>query len=210
MQEREAAATLAYELMVRGIEPELIIVSGEANFRSHHNIPGQGEIGKTCMGIVCAKWQGLVVSMTRMLTFHDDARLAEQMHSNTAIDAAIIDATRRCATVNQAFDKLTSIYRQHGLSTEWQKLHQGGIIGYRLKEYFASPRCRAPIRNGMAFAWNITIQGTKSEDTYLLRDGTMHWITRADDSSWPDLEYKVGGAVYHRPGIRIRSHFHHS
>jgi Xaa-Pro dipeptidase len=202
MQEREAAANIAFELMCRGIEPELVIVSGEANFRSHHNIPGQGEIGSICMGIVCAKWQGLVVSMTRMLAFRDDAQLADQMRTNTAIDAAVIDATRGSATLSQAFDKLVSAYEHHGLPMEWRKLHQGGIVGYKLKEHFASPHCHVPIQDGMAFAWNITIQGTKSEDTYLLHDGMMHRVTRADGSTWPVLEHKVDGVVYRRPGIR--------
>ena len=201
MQEREAAANIAYELMLRGIEPELVIVSGEANFRSHHNIPGQGEIGRICMGIVCAKWQGLVVSMTRMLAFGDDAILAEQMRTTTAIDVTVIDATRRSATLDQAFSKLVSAYRGHGVPGEWRKLHQGGVVGYKLKEHFASPHSYVPIQDGMAFAWNITIQGTKSEDTYLLRDGTMHWVTRAEDSTWPVLEHDLDGVAYLRPAI---------
>jgi Xaa-Pro aminopeptidase len=202
MQEREAAACIVGELMLRGIEPELVIVSGEANFRAHHNVPGQGEIGGVCMGIVCAKACGLVVSMTRMLAFRDDVQLMDQMHINTAIDAAAIDAARESATVSQAFEKLVCAYEQHGLPTEWRKLHQGGVVGYKLKEHFASRRCRVPIQDGMAFAWNVTIQGTKSEDTYLLHDGSMQWVTRADDSAWPVLKHEVGGRVYDRPGIR--------
>ena len=202
MQEQEAAAMIAYELMLRGIEPELVIVSGEANFRSHHNIPSQGRIGRICMGIVCAKRQGLVVSMTRMLAFSDDEKLAEQMRATTAIDAAVIDATCRSATLDQAFSELVSAYKGVGVPDEWRKLHQGGVVGYKLKEHFASPHSHVPIQDGMAFAWNITIQGTKSEDTYLLRDGIMHWVTRAEDSSWPILEHPVGGVMYSRPAIR--------
>jgi Xaa-Pro aminopeptidase len=202
MPESEAAARIASALMLRGIEPELVIVSGEANFRSHHNIPGQGEIGRICMGIVCAKWQGLVVSMTRMLAFGDDAVLAEQMRTTTTIDVAAIDATCRSATLDQAFSKLVGAYQRHGAPGEWRKLHQGGVVGYNLKEHFASLHSRVPILDGMAFAWNIAIQGTKSEDTYLLRDGAMHWVTKAADSTWPVLEHEVDGVAYHRPSIR--------
>jgi Xaa-Pro dipeptidase len=201
MSEQELAALIAYELMLQGIEPVLVIVSGEANFRSHHNISGEGEVGAICMGIVCAKLKGLVVSMTRMISFQDDQRLMEQMELNTAIDAAVINATRHSQTLGEAFERLVSFYEDSGLTEEWRKLHQGGIVGYRLKEYFASRRSRIALRDGMAFAWNITISGTKSEDTFLLRDGRMDWITNWDGSEWPVLKHEIDGEIYKRPGI---------
>lgn len=201
MSEQELAALIAYELMLQGIEPVLVIVSGEANFRSHHNISGEGKVGTICMGIVCAKLEGLVVSMTRMISFQDDPGLMEQMELNTAIDAAVINATRHSETLDEAFTRLVSFYEEAGLTDEWRKLHQGGIVGYRLKEYFASRRSKIPIRDGMAFAWNITISGTKSEDTFLLRDGRMHWITNWEGSEWPVFKHEIDGTVYERAGI---------
>jgi hypothetical protein len=141
--------------------------------------------------------------MTRMIAFQENQRLVEQMESNTAIDAAVINATRYSETLGEAFEKLVSFYEESGLAGEWQKLHQGGVVGYRLKEYFASRRSRVPLRDGMAFAWNITISGTKSEDTFLLRDGSMGWITNWDESRWPVFEHEIDGEVYSRPGILI-------
>lgn len=201
MSEQELAARIAYELMSRGVEPVLVIVSGEANFRSHHNISGEGEVGAICMGIVCAKLEGLVVSMTRMVSFQDDKRLWEQMKLNTALDAAVINATRYSETVGEAFERLVAFYDEFGLADEWRKLHQGGIVGYRLKEYFASRRSTVPLRDGMAFAWNITISGTKSEDTFLLRDGRMHWITSWKGSEWPVFKHEIDGEIYLRPAL---------
>ena len=201
MSERELAALIAYELMLEGIDPVLVIISGEANLRSHHNISGKGEVGTICMGVVCAKLEGLVVSMTRMISFQDDQGLIEQMELNTAIDAAVVNATRYSETLDEAFERLISFYEDYGLTEEWRKLHQGGIVGYRLKEYFASQRSRVPLRNGMAFAWNITISGTKSEDTFLLWDGKMHWITNWEGSEWPVFKHEIDGEVYQRPGF---------
>jgi hypothetical protein len=136
-----------------------------------------------------------------MLAFNDDAILAEQMRATTSIDVAVIDATRRSATLSQTFSKLVKAYKRHGFPGEWRNLHQGGVVGYKLKEYFASVHSHIPIQNGMAFAWNISIRGTKSEDTYLLHEGKMDWVTRAEDSTWPVLEYEVDGVAYLRPGI---------
>jgi Xaa-Pro dipeptidase len=201
MSEQELAALIACELMSQGVEPVLVIVSGEANFRSHHNISGKGEVGTICMGIVCAKLEGLVVSMTRMVSFQDDEGLWEQMKLNTALDAAVINATRCSETLDGAFERLVSFYKESGLADEWRKLHQGGIVGYKLKEYFASRRSKIPLRDGMAFAWNITISGTKSEDTFLLRDGRMHWITNWEGSEWPVFKHEIDGTVYERAGI---------
>jgi Xaa-Pro aminopeptidase len=201
MSEQELAALIVYELMSQGVEPVLVIVSGEASFRSHHNISGEGKIGAICMGIVCAKLKGLVVSMTRMISFQDDQRLIEQMELNTAIDAAVINATRHSETLGEAFETLVSFYEDSDLTEEWRKLHQGGIVGYRLKEYFASRRSRVTLRDGMAFAWNITISGTKSEDTFLLRDGRMHWITNWEGSEWPVFKHEIDGEIYSRPAL---------
>jgi len=201
MSEQKLAAVIAYELMVRGVEPVLVIVSGEDNFRSHHNISGQGKTGTICMGIVCAKLEGLVVSLTRMICFRQDVQLTEQMQRNTAIDAAIINATRHSKTLAEAFEKLVKFYGEHELDAEWRKLHQGGIVGYKLKEYFASSSSTVAIQEGMAFAWNITISGTKSEDTFLHQDGKMRWITHAPGTRWPILEHKIDGQTYGRPGI---------
>jgi Xaa-Pro dipeptidase len=201
MSEQELAAFIAHGLMSQGVEPVLVIVSGEANVRSHHNISGEGKVGTICMGIVCAKLEGLIVSMTRMVSFQDDEALREQMKLNTALDAAVINATRRSETLDEAFERLVSFYTESGLSDEWQKLHQGGIVGYRLKEYFASRRSKVPLRDGMALAWNITISGTKSEDTFLLRDGRMRWITNWEGSEWPVFRHEIDGTVYERAGI---------
>jgi hypothetical protein len=53
----------------------------------------------------------------------------------------------------------------------------------------------------MAFAWNIAISGTKSEDTFLLRDGRMHWITNWEGSEWPVFGHEIDGTLYERAGI---------
>jgi Xaa-Pro dipeptidase len=201
MSEQKLATLITYGLMLQGIEPVLVIVSGEANFRSHHNISGAGKVGAICMGIVCAKLEGLVVSMTRMISFRNDQRLMKQMELNTAIDAAVINATRHSETLGEAFERLVSFYEASGLTEEWRKLHQGGIVGYRLKEYFASRSSRVTLGDGMAFAWNITISGTKSEDTFLLRDGRMDWITNWDGSEWAVFKHEIEGEIYTRPGI---------
>jgi Xaa-Pro dipeptidase len=201
--EHEVAAQIAYELLVRGVEPVLVLVSGEASFCSTHHISGERPVGRICDGIVCAKRAGLVVSLTRMLAFQRDEELGAQMRISTAVDAAVIDATRHAETLGEAFARLVEVYQEHGLAQEWKKLHQGGIAGYKLKEVFASRDSRVPLRPGMAFAWNITISGTKSEDTYLLDESGMRWITRSPDSPWPLLAHEVGGRVYERPGIML-------
>jgi Xaa-Pro aminopeptidase len=208
MSEQRLGALIAHDLMAQAIEPVLVIVLGEAGGRSPHSVPGARRLGAVCTSIVCAKQAGLVVSLTRMIAFRGagrarDSELLAQMRATTAIDAGIIDATRHSSTLAEAFEELTRLYAAHDHADGWRALHQGGIVGYRLKEAFASAQSTAPIADGMAFAWNITIGGTKSEDTYLLRNGKMHWVTRSPDSEVPVFTHRVGGETYERPGVLV-------
>ena len=64
------------------------------------------------------------------------------------------------------------------------------------------PSSAEPIQDGMAFAWNPSITGTKTEDTVLLRSGSLDIWTATED--WPTLDVAAAGTTLRRPAILQR------
>ena len=89
-------------------------------------------------------------------------------------------------------------YRDAGFGGEWREHVQGGPIGYLSREFDVVPgRAEAAevITAGTAFAWNPTVRGAKSEDTFVVSgDGPAVAVTNTAD--WP----AVGGPPS-RPAI---------
>ena len=78
-------------------------------------------------------------------------------------------------------------YRSAGFDGEWREHVQGGPIGYLSREFDVvpgTPRAAEVIARGAAFAWNPTVRGAKSEDTFVVgRSGDAVAVTNTAD--WP-------------------------
>jgi antitoxin VapB len=55
------------------------------------------------------------------------------------------------------------------------------------------------VTGGQAFAWNPSIEGTKSEDTILLDETGRHVLTEI--AGWPSLPVNINGQALLRPAI---------
>jgi|GEM_PF-5056262 len=199
--EKEICAALSRDLLKNGLEPQLIIVSGRKNSLTHHNISGNAPIGDYCMGILCVKYKGLVVSLTRLRSLKPLKELQKKAKNVRELEAAIINKTADSQTVGDVFSFLQAEYKRRGFENKWMDLHQGGVIGYNIKEEFASPDSQTSIVDNMAFAWNISLFGVKYEDTFLKRDGRMIWITRSANPKGREVSVRVRGNTYLRPSI---------
>ncbi len=63
---------------------------------------------------------------------------------------------------------------------------------YKTREWRATPGGEEPIRAPCAFAYNPTVAGTKSEDTFILfPDGAREVVTHTP--GWPMLRAAHGG-----------------
>jgi antitoxin VapB len=93
-------------------------------------------------------------------------------------------------------------YRREGYPEEWRLHHQGGPTGYATREYLATPSSDEVLLERQPMAWNPSITGTKSEDTFLVaRDGPTY-VTMSD--SWPTQTVNVDGLAIRRPAILER------
>lgn len=204
MTEIQAKSMVESQLAKEGLDVLLVLAFGdESRTLYRHNLARKVEIGKRCFVSVCTKMYGLVISATRTVEFERDEKFESQHEINAQIDSEILDATLTKLSISQVFFEIEKSYASHGYQDEWKLHHQGGITGYNTREIVAAPHLPFQIDDAMSFAWNPTITGTKSEDTYIRTKNEMRLLSMNKNKDWPYLEINVNGRKYERPGILI-------
>jgi antitoxin VapB len=204
MKEREIEAMTSNELMKSGIRPTVILIGTDERILSYrHCPPTNKKLEKYAMVNICARKWGLVIALTRFVHFGKfPEELRSKLKATDTVDATLIHKTRPGVTAYELFTYAAKAYDSVGFSGQEQKHHQGGAIGYAEREWFAVPGSTEKVLNRQAFAWNPTIEGTKSEDTIIVFDDHVEVIT--DIPGWPMIEVEVDGKKYLRPDILIR------
>jgi antitoxin VapB len=171
----------------------MLVAADDRIARFRHPIPTARRIERTVMAAVCAQRRGLTVSITRLVRFGGiDDDLRRRHDAVCAVDAALHDATRPGARWCDALRAATDAYAAAGYADEWKLHHQGGPMGYELRDFTATPTETRRVQPDQLVGWNPSITGTKSEDT-ILSGGEI--LTAMDD--WP--------ACGERPDILVRS-----
>ena len=181
-----------------------LVASDERISRFRHPLATSKQVEKYLMMVVCMRRGGLVVAGTRLVYFGSlPAEIAEKAQKVAAIDAAVIAATQPGRALNVTFADLQAAYAAQGEADQWQFHHQGGPTGYNSREWIVTAADTRPAQPGMAFAWNPSIVGCKSEDTILLQADGFELVSAAS-ADWPVIEVEVNGQVIQRPGIAER------
>ena len=102
---------------------------------------------------------------------------------------------------DDVFDAIRDAYAAVGHEGEWRQHHQGGAAGFAVREWIATPDGDERVRLPMAYAWNPTIAGAKSEDTTLVTESGVETLTRTGE--WPTREVRAVGydLAIERPAI---------
>ncbi|WP_256684428.1 M24 family metallopeptidase [Halococcus qingdaonensis] len=193
--EREVAARLEEGLFARGIDTPVLLVGGEErapNYR--HFPPTEAEIGGYALVSITAQRDGLHASATRTIALDPPNWLAARHEAAMQVEATAIAATKRFTeedgTASDVFRAIQDAYAAVDHPEEWARHHQGGATGFAGREWKARPDEEAAIEAPMAYAWNPTVQGAKSEDTVLIDEG-LETLTATGD--WPTCEIEVDG-----------------
>jgi Xaa-Pro dipeptidase len=178
--EHEAAASLAGACRKRGLAATVLLAATDERIRRYrHPIPTGARLERRCMLVASAQRGGLYANLTRIVHFEepepDIAR--RQAACEEILTRMREEATRPGRTLVDAFDDCRRFYAESGFPDEWRLHHQGGITGYASREVIATPRTEVPIEAGQAFAWNPSITGAKSEETFLLTGSGAEVIT---------------------------------
>ena len=169
--ELEAAANLSAACLNRGMyTPVLLAASRDRLVRYRHPIPHGEPLGRQAMLVACAERGGLFANLTRMVYFDDPE--PETVRRQEACEEILRrmreEATREGLTLAQAFEDCRRFYAEAGYTEGWKAHHQGGMTGYASREVIASPATQQEITVGQAFAWNPSLEGAKTEETFVL------------------------------------------
>jgi Xaa-Pro aminopeptidase len=201
MSEYQIAALLSKETESRGVQTIVNLIATDERIHTfRHPLPTQKTLDRYAMLVLCGRQNGLVCSMTRLVSF---GRLPEELRRKAEavaqVDAAFILGTRSGRSLGAIFQEAVETYAKSGYPGEWQLHHQGGSAGYEPREHIASPGSDEVVYLGQAYAWNPSITGTKSEDTILVGTDVNEVLTRIE--GWPELEVVQAGKTMTRPAI---------
>ena len=210
--EHEVATELRAALEARGLVAPVVLVGGDERAqRYRHYTPTETALGDYALLSVTAHRGGLYASATRTVAFDAPDWLADRHRAAAAVEASTLAATQQVAadggTAGDVFGAIQQAYAAVDWPDEWTHHHQGGAAGFAGREWIATPDHAARVFTPMAYAWNPTVQGAKSEGTVLVTDDTIEPLTLPD--AWPTIDVAAvdavdGDATLTRPAVLHR------
>lgn len=203
MSEYDLEAVTSANLLKRGIQPSVYLYAVDDRiFKYKHAVARGARLKQYGMLNLCTRKWGLAISITRFVHFGPlSAELSARFKSAAQVNAALLAATKAGATSAELFKVAQAAYASEGFPGEERFHHQGGPTGYGEREWVATPSGAETVVNNQAFAWNPSIRGGKAEDTVILRDGVIEWLTATPEL--PVIDAKVGGNSYPAAGVLV-------
>ena len=204
MSEYDLEAMTAANLLQRGILPSVYLYAVDDRIYKYKHAVSRGKkLEKYAMLNLCTRKWGLAISITRFVHFGAlPAELEARFKSAAQVNAALLDATKVGATSAELFRVAQAAYAAEGFPGEEQFHHQGGPTGYGEREWVATPNGKETVVDRQAVAWNPSIRGGKAEDTVILRDGKIEWLTSTPEL--PVINAEVNGKAYPAAGVLVR------
>ncbi len=180
MSELEVIATVSKNLWSAGIEPVNLLCAVDGRIEKYrHPSPTEKKLRNLCMVSVGARYAGLIVSLTRTVSF---GRLPDMVQERkAATDTIFKEMIMNTSVKHPVSDILRAgmlAYEQAGYPQEFLRHHQGGAIGYLPREYKGTPTSEEIVQRNQGFCWNPTVHGIKTEDTVVVQETQSIPITR--------------------------------
>lgn len=192
MTEWEVEAGIAAACLASGIRPVCTLVAADERIASfRHPVPTHKKLVRKMLITLGAERGGLHVSLSRLVHIGEpDPALRQHILTLADIHADILHATQPQRSWQAVFSDITQAYRQHGHPGAWREHHQGGPAGYGCRDWIVTPDTQGVVQLNTAVAWNPTLAGVKSEDTFLLTDHGLLPLTRT--GNWPVITRQRG------------------
>jgi antitoxin VapB len=204
LSEYDLEALTAANLLKRGIQPSVYLFAvDERIYKYKHAVARGKRLKQFGMLNLCSRKWGLAVSITRFIHFGPlPSELDARFLSAAQVNAALLDGSRVGASSAELFEVAHAAYGAEGFPGEEKFHHQGGSTGYGEREWVATPNGTEIVVNNQAFAWNPSIRGGKTEDTVIMRDGKIEWLTAT--AELPVIHATANGKVYPAAGVLVR------
>jgi Xaa-Pro dipeptidase len=190
ISEHQAADQIAAACRCRGLVPTVLLAATHHRIGLYrHPLPSAATLKRRAMLVASAQRGGLYANLTRIVHFEEpDPEIARRQELCDEILGRMRDeATRPGRTIAEAFADCRRFYAEAGFPDEWRLHHQGGITGYASREVIATPASEIEIETGQAFAWNPSITGAKSEETFVLTEEGARVVAGAGVAVGPAL-----------------------
>lgn len=185
--ERALAGSLHGALHSRGIESTVALVGGRDRVqRYRHFTPQPVRVGSYAILTVVGVRDGLNAAVTRTVWFEDIPDAFERRYDDLCRVAATACAATRAVgrtggTSGDVFASIERAYEELGYADEWRNHHQGGALGTLGREWLGMPGGDDPVSLPMAYAWNPTAVGAKTEETVLVTDDRIEVLSETGD-----------------------------
>jgi len=201
LTERDVARRTNEALGAIGADAVVTLVAADERIqRFRHPVPKDVEWKKVLMIVACARRQGLIASLTRIMcagAVPDE--LGRRTRAAAQVNAMLFNTTKPGVNGRELYEVAANGYRAEGFSGEEKLHHQGGAAGYRTRDWVAHPTCADEVQKNQAFAWNPSITGTKVEETMVAFEDHIEVITTTP--GWPSIQIEAEGNTYLLPDV---------
>ncbi len=195
--EAEIARKAKDALESRGINSVVTLVGADeriAKFR--HPMPTANIWKKVLLVAVCAKREGLIASLSRISCVGEiPDELKRRTRATAFVFARIAAATKAGASGAELYRIAAQSYAEKDFAGEINRHHQGGAAGYKSRDWVAHPKNGETVQKNQAFAWNPTVAGAKTEETFITSDGAIEIITASPNFPQISIETTDGREI---------------
>lgn len=199
--ELEIARKVKDALAIYQINSVITLVGADERIEQfRHPQPTEKTWKKVVLIAVCARREGLIANLSRIACVGEiPDGLRRKTDAVARVFAAIIGATRIGANGAEIYQAAAAAYAEQGFADEIRRHHQGGATGYKTRDWLAHPKSVEEVVLNQAFAWNPTITGTKTEETFILTENGAEILTASPN--FPRISIEVDGNNYFSPDI---------
>ena len=202
--EIEIASMIKMTAFEYGVNANVALVAVDGRTKLYrHPLPTGKKLDKYAMLVISGEKHGLYASASRLVHFGQvPMDLEKRFQAVLQVDAAYLSATTAGKKLNEVFQQGIDAYARTGFPEEWTYHHQGGMAGYNSREIKGDLVTTEIVKVGQAYAWNPTIAGVKSEDTFILGNDGLELLTATPNL--PVVTVEHNGLSIERASILIR------
>lgn len=199
--ELEIARKVKDALAVYQINSVVTLVGTDERIEKfRHPLPTDKIWKKVVLIAICAKREGLIANLSRIACVGEiPDELRRKTDSVAQVFAEISSSTRVENSGAKIYQIAAKAYAKQGFPDEIRKHHQGGATGYKTRDWLAHPKSVEKVVLNQAFAWNPTITGTKTEETFVLTKNGAEILTASPN--FPSISVEIDGREFHSTGI---------
>jgi Xaa-Pro aminopeptidase len=203
MTEYEIAGGIANALWKYNVEQVMFLVSvDERADKYRHALPTEKKLKSNLLVSINGRYKGLITTTSRQVNFGKPRPgLVEQYNDCCDMETDVISKAAPGVDELELYETLRQSYITKGHPTMFDKHGQGGSQGYFPREYMITPDSHHIIKKDTAYCFNPVIDGTKSEDAFIVRENGVFMITRP--VLFPKRSYTFGNQTIERPVLLV-------